>query len=299
MRRYALLLALAALLVAGCSALKLGYTQADIILGWRANSYFDLDSDQRREFSTRLDQLLAWHRHEQLPDYAQFLTVAIDKAEHGLKTEDIAWLVDGFRARYRIIVNRGVADAAEILATLEAEQLVVLRKQFDKDNKKFISEHELDGGTEKQKRARLKKMLDQIDYWAGNLTREQERKIAALLDPVPLIEHLRHHDRIRRQHEFIDILKTRQAKLEFATRLHQWLLDWDHGRTPEYSQLSAQVFERRLHFFVDVDRLLTREQRQHVLARLQKYADDCKALSARPSARANADNVDKAILALF
>jgi hypothetical protein len=83
-RRHTVLLALAALLVAGCSALKLGYTQADIILGWRANSYFDLDADQRREFSTRLDQLLAWHRHEQLPDYAQFLTVAIDKAEHGL-----------------------------------------------------------------------------------------------------------------------------------------------------------------------------------------------------------------------
>jgi hypothetical protein len=298
-RRHTVLLALAALLVAGCSALKLGYTQADIILGWRANSYFDLDADQRREFSTRLDQLLAWHRHEQLPDYAQFLTVAIDKAEHGLKTEDIAWLVDGFRARYRIIVNRGVADAAEILATLEPEQLVVLRKQFDKDNKKFISEHELDGSVEKQKRARLKKMLDQIDYWTGNLTREQERKIAALLDPVPLIEHLRHQDRMRRQHEFIEILKMRKAKLEFATRLHQFLLEWDHGRTPEYNQLAAEVYEQRLIFFVAVDKLLTREQRPHLLARLQKYADDCKALSARPPARASTDNFDKAILALF
>jgi hypothetical protein len=298
-RRFTVLLALAALLVAGCSALKLGYTQADIILAWRANSYFDLDSDQRREFSTRLDRLLAWHRHEQLPDYAQFLTVAIDKAEHGVKTEDIAWLVDGFRARYRVIVNRGIADAAEILATLAPEQLVALQTKFDKDNQKFADENELDSGGDKRKRARLKKMLDQIDYWTGSLTREQERKIAALLDPIPLIEHLRHQDRMRRQHEFVDILKTRQAKLEFATRLHQWLLDWDHGRTPEYSQLSAQVYEQRLHFFVAVDRLLTREQRQHVLARLQKYADDCKALSARPPARANADSIDNAILAIF
>jgi hypothetical protein len=298
-RRFTVLLALAALLVAGCSALKLGYTQADIILAWRANSYFDLDSDQRREFSTRLDQLLAWHRHEQLPDYAQFLTVAIDKAEHGVKTEDIAWLVDGFRARYRVIVNRGIADAAEILATLVPEQLVALQTKFDKDNRKFADENELDSGADKRKRARLKKMLDQIDYWTGSLTREQERKIAALLDPIPLIEHLRHQDRMRRQHEFIEILKMRHTKLEFATRLHHFLLEWDHGRTQEYAQLSATVYEQRLIFFVAVDKLLTREQRQHVLARLQKYADDCKALSARPPARTNADSIDTAILALF
>ena len=297
MRRHAIVIALLAVMIAGCSALRLGYTQADIILGWRADSYFDLDADQRRAFSTRLDQLLAWHRYEQLPEYAQFLTAAIDKAQHGLKTEDVAWLVDGFRARYRVIVNRGITDAAEILATLTPEQLVALRKQFDKDNRKFASDHELDNGADKRKRARLKKMLEQIDYWAGSLTREQERKIAALLDPVPLIEHLRHQDRMRRQHEFIDILKTRQAKPEFAAHLHQWLLDWDHGRTPEYTQLSAEVFEQRLHFFVAVDKLLTDGQRQHVLARMQKYADDCKALAARPPARADA--VDNVILALF
>ena len=42
-----LVLALAgAALVAGCSGLRLGYQQADVILGWRANTYFDLDRDQ-------------------------------------------------------------------------------------------------------------------------------------------------------------------------------------------------------------------------------------------------------------
>jgi len=78
-----LVLALAgAALVAGCSGLRLGYQQADVILGWRANTYFDLDREQRRDFSARLDRLLLWHRYEQLPEYAKFLTAAIDKAEH-------------------------------------------------------------------------------------------------------------------------------------------------------------------------------------------------------------------------
>jgi hypothetical protein len=236
--RAVLLSLFVAVFFAGCTCLRLGYKQADIILAWRANTYFDLDRDQRRDFSARLDRLLAWHRYEQLPEYAAFLTVAIDKAGHGLKVEDIAWFVDGFRARYRVIVNRGVTDAAEVLATLTPEQIVNLQKQFTKDNHKFADEYELDAGVEKRKRVRLKKTIGQIEDWTGNLSREQENKVAALLEPIPLIEHLRHQDRIRRQREFVEILKTRHAKLEFATRLHQWLLDWDHGRAPEYDQLA-------------------------------------------------------------
>ncbi len=89
---------------------------------------------------------------------------------------------------------------------------------------------------------------------------------------------------MRRQREFVELLKLRQAGPEFATRLHQWLLDWDHGRTPEYAHLSEEVYHQRLKFYTAVDKLLTREQRQHALGRLQKYADDCKTLSARPAA---------------
>jgi hypothetical protein len=295
----AVLLALfAAAFFAGCTGLRVGYNQADIILAWRANTYFDLDRDQRRDFSARLDRLLEWHRHEQLPEYAKFLTAAIDKSEHGVKVEDIAWFVDGFRARYRTIVNRGVADAAEVLSTLTPEQIVNLQKQFAKDNRKFADENELESGVEKRKRARLKKSLSQIEDWAGNLTREQETKVGALLDPIPLIEHLRHQDRMRRQREFVEILKLRQNKPEFATRLHQWLLDWDHGRSPEYEHLAEEVYTQRLHFYVAVDKLLTREQRHRAVDRLQKFVDDCKALSKRPPAQAKGD-AGTAILALL
>jgi hypothetical protein len=296
--RAVLLALVVAVFFTGCTALRFGYKQADVILAWRANTYFDLDRDQRRDFSARLDRLLAWHRYEQLPEYAAFLAVAIDKAEHGLKVEDIAWFVDGFRARYRIIVNRGITDAAEVLSTLTPEQIAHLQKQFAKDNRKFADENELDAGVEKRKRARLKKTVSQIEDWTGNLSREQEAKVAALLEPIPLIEHLRHQDRMRRQREFVELLKIRQAKLEFATRLHQWLLDWDYGRSPEYEQLAEDVYIQRLHFYIAVDKLLTHDQRQRALARLQKFVDDCKALSTRPPAHAGGD-ARTAILALF
>lgn len=296
MRRYLILiLALLAILIAGCSALRVGYPQADVILGWRANTYFDLDADQRREFSTRLERLLTWHRQEQLPEYSAFLTVAIGKAEPGLKHDDIAWFMEGFKSRYRTIVNRGAADAAGILATLTPEQVDNLQKQFEKDNRKFVNDYDLADGTEKRKRGRLKRMINQIEDWAGNLTDEQEKKVAALLDPIPLIEHLRHQDRMRRQHEFVELLKTRRTLPDFQQKLQQWLLAWEQGRAAEYARLSDDVMERRIQLFIGIEKLLTREQRQHALDRLQKFADDCKALSVRTSR----EEAGTAILALF
>ena len=283
MNLYRLILLLLIAQLAGCSGLKIGYRNADTLLAWRAHDYFDFDPLQREDFNARIKRLLAWHRYEQLPEYSVFLTTLINSIRHELKPEDVVWLVDGFKERYRIVINRGINDAAEMLATLTPEQIITLQKQWDKDNRKFSREHELNGTFAERKRARLKLTLSQIEDWTGSLTYEQEQKITVLLEPLPQINHLRHLDRIRRQKEFLELLKLRASKQEFQTVLHAWLLDWERGRSPEYEKLSATVYEQRVRFYVAVDRLLTPGQRQIALHRLQEYADDCKALSAKPA----------------
>ena len=279
--RLTLLLLLVAL-IAGCSALRLSYSQADTLIAWRANEYFDLNPLQRDDLNARLERLHAWHRYEQLPDYAIFTSTAIAKARQGLKYDDVVWFIEGLKGRYRVIVNRASADAAEMLATLAPEQIDALQKQWRKVNRKFASEYALDGSVEKRRRARLKKVLDQIQDWTGGLTYEQEQKIAALLDAIPLIEHLRHADRIRRQQEFLQLLELRANPQQFRTKLQAWLVNWESGRAPAYQQLSVELYAKRIEFYLAVDKLLTPGQRQIVLHRLQEYADDFNALAEKP-----------------
>jgi hypothetical protein len=274
------------LLLAGCSALQFTYNQADTLIAWRADSYFDFDPQQKHDFHRRLDRLLAWHRREQLPDYANFVHAAVARARHGLTRADIVWFIDGFRLRYRAIVDRGTSDAADVLAKLGNEQLRALTKQWAKDNQRFAEERDLNAGIDRQKRARLKRTLQQITDWAGTLTRAQEQHIEKLLEAVPLIEHLRHLDRQRRQQEFLELLKLRTQRQEFQPRLHAWLLDWERGRAPEYERLSAEVFEKRIEFYLAVEKILTAEQRERAVRRLHGFGDDFKTLSERPAAAA-------------
>lgn len=271
----------AVLLLAGCSTLQLSYNQADLLLGWRADSYFDFEAAQKRDFHQRLDRLLAWHRREQLPEYARFAHSAAERARDGVSREDILWVIEGLKRHYVSLVDHGINDAAELLATLGNTQLRALQKQWHKDNLRFVEEHELDAGIDKRKRARLKRMLGQISDWTGSLSRAQEQQIEKLLDGVPLFEHLRHQDRLRRQAEFAELLKLRGQRQEFQPRLHHWLREWERGRSAEYERVAAEVQERRIDFFLALDKLLTPAQREHALRRLGGFGNDFKTLSER------------------
>ena len=137
---------------------------------------------------------------------------------------------------------------------------------------------------EQRKHARLERTLKQIKNWTGSLTHEQEERIAALNNAIPSIDHLRHQDRQRRQREFLAILRLRDNKPEFLPLLHNWLLHWERGRAPNYVTQLDDVFDKRVALFLEVERMLTPQQREHVLRKLQDYIDDMKVLAAHPAA---------------
>ena len=274
-------LLLLAVLIAGCSALRIGYRHADTYFSWRVDEYFDLNSQQKQDFNERLKRQLAWHRYEQLPEYAVFVETAVKKGQAGLAREDIMWFVSGIQSRYRIIINHGIDDAVDLLMPLSPAQIIALQKQWDKDNRKFAKDRALDGPVAERKFEREKRVKDEISDWTGRLTDEQEEKIVALFQAVPFINHLRYQDRIRRQKEFLELLKLRTNRQVFHEKLHAWLLDWDHGRSPEFVQLSAEVYAKRIQFYLAVEKVLTPEQRQTAWQRLQNFADDFKSLSKK------------------
>lgn len=280
-RTLLLALALALTLLSGCSTLRIGYNQADTLLAWMADDYFDLDHPQKQEFNKRIDRLLKWHREDQLPDYARFLTEIKQRGQRQFTRDDAQWMVDGTKARFRAVAQHGANDAADMLAAMTPENVLTLQKKFDKVNEKFVREYKIKGSTDERKRARLQRTLKQLRDWAGSLTPAQEERIAALNNAIPSTDALRHQDRQRRQKEFLSLLELRHDKKEFAPRLRAWLTDWEKGRSPEFAKTQAEAYEKRVALYLEVERMLTPQQREHALHKLQDYIDDIHALTAR------------------
>lgn len=280
-------IAACAVSLAGCNLLYVGYSQLDTYATWYADEYFDLDLRQKQEFRTRFDRLHAWHRYEQLPDYAAFLAETKGRVERGMTRSDFLWVVGGAQERFRTVIQRSADDAAAVLMTVTPDQLNTLQRRFDKDNKRFIREHRLEASVEEQRAATARRTLTRVRDWAGSLTPEQEKSIAAMARELPLLHASRHEDRMRRQREFMQLMRNRgDDPAKFAARLQHFLLNWEEGRDPRYDRLFKDSIEKHAELYVAVAGLLTPVQRAAVAKRLQGYINDVTRLARRPGAQA-------------
>jgi hypothetical protein len=86
---------------------------------------------------------------------------------------------------------------------------------------------------------------------------------------------------VRRQREFLQLMGERRDGPEFAARLRHFLLNWEEGRDPEYQKIYLAWKPKQAAFYREVIGLLTPEQRETLLRRLQRYSSDFTQLAQR------------------
>jgi hypothetical protein len=273
-------------LVAACSFSRFGYNQADTVAAWMIDDYFDLEAPQKQDFQKRFDRVYAWHRNEQLPEYAGFLRTARTKVQQGLTREDVLWFVDGVRSRVRTAARYAGPDTAAFLATLTPTQIENLQRKWDKDNKKYLKENKVNGTPEERQEVETKKVVKTFKEWLTPLNSEQEQKVNQMVRDLPQISQFRYAERLRRQKEFLAILAQRGDDREkFTARVTEWLANWDRGRSPEDQKKLDAWWQKRAEIFVALDKSITPEQRTASLQRMQNYIDDATHLARRDGSR--------------
>ncbi|MGH8633718.1 MAG: DUF6279 family lipoprotein, partial [Burkholderiales bacterium] len=247
--------------LAGCSMVRIGYPQLDVIAGWTADEYFDLDPEQKHEFRKRFQRFHEWHRYEQLPDYAVFLVDTKARLQKGFTRDDALWVTDGVRARYRTIVKYAGDDAAAMLMSVTPAQLDNLQQRWEKLNRGFIREYRLESSVEEQRRVTGRRVLSRIRDWVGHLDDAQEQQILAWAGELPLIHGPRHQDRLQRQREFLQLMAQRDDAGRFAARLRHWLLNWEEGRDPGFERLFNEWTQQQADLYAAVYTILLPHQR--------------------------------------
>jgi hypothetical protein len=279
--RLAVFVAVAALLVS-CGFTKLAYNQADTAAAWMADDYFDLTGPQKTDLQERFVRFHAWHRAEQLPEYARFMRTARGKVQDGLAPDEVLWFVDGIRTRYRAMAARAAPDAAALLATLTPAQIENLQRKWEKDNRKYVKEHKLNGTAEERHEYEAKRIAKHFREWLAPLNSEQEQRLLAAVRQMPDLSRERYEERLRRQKAFLEVLANRNDdRQRFQSRLTEWLTAWDRTRSPEYQKRLDTVWQQRAELFSSLERTFTAEQRNNSLQKMASYADDFTQLASR------------------
>ena len=272
-------LAAAAWLLAGCTALRLAYDNADTYLLFRAKSYLDLDAKGSDELDERIDEFFAWHRRTALPQYARLSEEAAKRVAHGLSREDLVWGYESMVAQARQSLRFAAERVAPLLDRLTPQQVAHMEKRFAEDNRKFAREY-LRGSEAERRKRRARRLEERLEDWVGNLSSVQAEKVRQFSERTPLYDELRAKDRQRMQAEFVDMIRKREAQ----QRLPDWIANWDRGRDPAHLAASERFRQEYLALLLELDKTLAPEQRNRAAANLRRYAEDFRVLARRARA---------------
>jgi len=277
------LAAACAALLCGCSAVQLAYRNADTFLRYQANSYFDFEGALADELDGRIAGFLAWHRAQALPGYVKVLEEAAARGGRPLSRQDLVWGYDAVQAQVREGLRAAAAEAAPLLDRLEPAQVAHLERRLAEDNRKFARDF-LSGSPEDRRKRRLKRNIERLEDWVGQLSDAQLERVRQYSDRAPATGAMRDRDRKRRQAELLAMLRAKEA----GRRLADWAVHWDAGRAPDYAAASRELREAYFDLLLDLDRTLTPEQRAHAVRRLRGYAADFAELARTGGAKAPA-----------
>lgn len=281
--RILLLVALVAL-AAGCSTIRFSYNHGDTLLYWWLNAYLDLDSDQSGWVKQDIDHLFQWHRATQLRDYAALM----GKFQHQLAGNPTqAELLADYRdlkARTELLAFKALPELADLARSVKPEQIAQMEKKFAKNNEDFRKKF-MRGDQDAQLKARYKKSLEQLEFWFGNFTPDQEAALRKASDARPFDNEVWFQERKLRQQKIIALLhRVQQDKLnkeQTMSAIHGLLREFfDRFDAPDRREFFAAYTDSTARYVLTAIRVATPAQKAHAQQRMQAWIDDFNALAA-------------------
>ena len=264
-----------AALVCGCSTVRFAYENADAYIHWKASSYLDLEGEDAEELDGRIDEFHDWHRRNALPKYVTLVREASRRFDDGLSRPDLVWGYDSLRAQAQESLRKAAELLAPLLDRLTPAQVAHVERRIAEENRQFYRDHLR--GTEPERRARRARYaVNRLEDWVGKLTPAQVRRVREYAERAPLVEEMRDADRKRLQKDVTAILHAREAR----ARLPERVAHWERGRDPAFVAALEAWREQYFAMLLDIDRMLTPEQRRRALGHMRRYAEDFEALAA-------------------
>ncbi len=264
-------------LLVSCSTLHVAYSTADWFVLWKLDGYFNLSSAQETYLEGRLQALHAWHRHQQLSLYAQFLNHIDQCVKDGLTPAELESMV-GSIEHFRIVFAQRVAPSgAKFLATVTPTQLLHLETALSQCYRRLVSEV----GREPEVRLakRFAAAVDTLSSWVGDLSVDQERYIRERIRTIPDTTDQWLAYRKDRQIWLLDLLRSSHDPVQLEQGLYRWLADWKTGTTSESLRALLEWREGIKKVALAIDRILTPDQRVHFSKKLRELVQEIKGMA--------------------
>ena len=270
-------------LLHGCSAVRLGYGNADSLARWWIDQYLDTTPEQDALVRDRLGRLHAWHRKTQLADYVGLLRQGKTFLAAPGSADDVLLIADGVIRRSRTLAEKAIPDLADTLTTITAEQIDHMAARLSDKNADHAKEIQLAAGESGQRKARYTRWLERAEYWFDDLSGAQRAELRRLIDGRPIGSQFWFDERVRRQREWLDLARQVQRERLPREKIIQLLRDYaarfDQPSDPARRAQARALRRNEAELTVAIVALTTPAQREHARHRLDELIRDFTELS--------------------
>ena len=278
-RQAALVIAL--VLLGGCSMVKLGYDQADLVARWWFDRQLDLDSSQSRWLKQELQGFHAWHRETQLPAYAELVDGVARQSMGDVTADQACENIDLAAEHLDTLLKQAVPLFAGLARQLQAAQLQHLKRRFAEEDREW-REKWLDGSNDQRIRRRVDDWEERAETYYGRLNREQRDFILRVVRSSSWQPQISWERRLMRQQQILLTLeKIQSQKLSQSAAEAEILALIDRAMHPSDARFSGM--QQRLQTeactnLAGLHQLTTAEQRSRAHKKLMGYERDFKQL---------------------
>ena len=278
---FALLLLLGS--ISACTFARFTYGIADNLALRELNKYFDLNSSQKAAAEADLEAMLAWHRSQELPIYAEILRELIQDIRQPATPRRINYYYDQMLAARTRALDYIEESAVNFLVRLGPEQAQHFQERLAEDEEERLEEQG-DLSPEEAFEEYYEELLDNAEDWFDDFSKPQQKQLEALA-------RIWWQERLDREAQgeaegqawrqrWLAVLGSGASRARIADELRLWREYWLEPQTPERIAAQQQRRQRQIQRILDFLALLNQEQRDYASAKLQDYLEGIEGLIA-------------------
>jgi len=273
------------LLLQSCTLAKVAYNELDTLLYWRLNSYADFTREQAPRVHESLAQFHQWHRHTQLPAYAELLQRIRPRLAEAISQEQACMVFDQVRSVADATLDPAHWTLAWMATELSEEQLGHIEKQQASTDADWRKKWLVNRPHEKLLDARFEQAVSRAEMLYGDLDGPQKAALRAGLAASSFDVKRSYAERQRRQQDLLNVLRKIRAD-KLGTEQARALLSAYMARALQPPDPADQRYAKLLvqdgcATFSRLHNATTPAQRAQAAENLGRYMGDFRSLAAK------------------
>ncbi len=271
-------------LLSGCSAVRLGYDQAEPVLRWWADRHLDLSASQSRWLKDELRQFHVWHRQVELPAYADLVAVVARQSAGDIAAAQVCENIDSAATRLDVLLRQATPLLAGLARQLDAAQLQSLRRRFSEEDREWRDKW-LDVPREKRTRQRVDDWIERAESYYGRLNREQREFILQAVLRSSWDPQLSWERRQIRQQQILvtleKIIRQKPSQSEAESDIQGLIERSMRPDDPRMVAMQRAVQQEACANLAGLHQITSAEQRARARDKLTSYERDFRQLAAK------------------